>query len=84
MRLYGNAVKVTLYYLPKLDTLDLWIDDPGKEREAVPIGDDMAVKLDDQGRPIGVEILPLEKLSTDDVKKLPEELHTALLDTLKS
>jgi len=79
----AKAVKVALYYLPELDTLDLWIDDSEKEREAVPIGDNVIVKLDEQGRPIGVEILSLEKLGIDDVKKLPEELRKALLDALK-
>jgi len=79
----AKTVKIVLYYLPELDTLDLWIDDPEKEREAVPIGDNVVVKLDDRGRPIGVEILSLEKLGTDDAEKLPEELRIALLDTLK-
>ena len=52
-----KAVKVEVYHLPELDTLNLWLDDPEKEEIAEPLGDNIVLKLDKKGETIGVEII---------------------------
>ncbi|MEM2123453.1 MAG: DUF2283 domain-containing protein [Candidatus Bathyarchaeia archaeon] len=64
-----------------MDTWDLWIDDPGKE--AGPLDDNIIVKLDCNGKLIGVEVVSLKKLGSGELRRLPRELYRALTDTLK-
>lgn len=78
-----EKLKIRLYYSSEMDTLDLWIDDPGEEVEADPLGDNIIVKLDGNGKPIGLEVISLEKLNSGELEKLPNELRVALRDTLR-
>ncbi|BES81107.1 DUF2283 domain-containing protein [Pyrodictium abyssi] len=74
---------IRLHYAPDLDTLDLWIDDPEKEALAEPYGDNVVVKLDEEGRPIGLEIISLHKLHPRDLDALPPQLRSALYKALE-
>ncbi|MBS7645659.1 MAG: hypothetical protein QXR65_06565 [Candidatus Bathyarchaeia archaeon] len=53
-----DASKIRLYHLSEMDTLDFWIDNPGKEAE--PLDDNIIVKLDCNGKPIGAEVASLK------------------------
>jgi len=62
-------MKIRFYYLPDIDTIDLWLDDPEKEELSEPLGENMILKYDGEGRIIGMEIISLEKLTSKDVEK---------------
>ena len=74
---------IRLYYLPELDTLDLWLDNPNKEEIAEPLTDNIILKLDNKGNTIGLEILSLQKLNHNDLAQLPPLLRKALQQTLR-
>ena len=78
-----KVVKVKVYYLPELDTLDLWLDDPEKEEIAEPLGDNIVLKLDRKGEIIGVEIISLRNLIREDTAKLPKQVRSQVKETLK-
>ncbi|MHB9301399.1 hypothetical protein [Thermofilum pendens] len=75
-------VKVRVYYAPELDTLDLWLDEPGRESFSEPLNDNIVLKLD--GREvIGLEIVSLGSLTREDVQVIPEGVRRVLLEALK-
>jgi len=39
---------IRLYYLPELDTLDLWLDDPEGEALSEPLNENVVVKLNEK------------------------------------
>jgi len=69
---------IRLHYASDLDTLDLWIDDPEREALAEPYSDNVMIKLDEKGRPIGLEIISLHQLHPRDLDALPPQLRSAL------
>ena len=74
------AEAVRLYYRPEADTLDLWLGEP-REDEAEPLTDNVVVKLR-RGRPVGLEVLQVSRLSPEDLDALPPRLREALADAL--
>ena len=78
-----KTVKVKVYHLPELDTLNLWLDDPEKEEIAEPLGDNIVLKLDKKGEIIGVEIISLRNLIREDTAKLPKQVRSQVKETLK-
>jgi len=74
---------VRLYYLPEMDTLDLWLDSPNKETVSEPISDNLVLKLDTNNKVIGVEVLSLSKLNEEDLAKLPKEVKETLISSLR-
>ena len=78
-----KTVKVKVYHLPELDTLNLWLDDPEKEEIAEPLGDNIVLKLDKKGEIIGVEIISLRNLIREDTAKLPKQVRSQVKEALK-
>jgi len=52
---------VRTYYVPELDTLDIWIGELDELVESEEVGDEVIVKLNKQRKVIGVEIISLSK-----------------------
>ncbi|ABL79129.1 DUF2283 domain-containing protein [Thermofilum pendens] len=76
-------VKVRVYYAPELDTLDLWLDEPGRESFSEPLNDNIVLKLDERREVIGLEIVSLGSLTREDVQVIPEGVRRVLLEALK-
>ena len=74
---------IRLYYLPELDTLDLWLDDPEGEALSEPLNDNVVVKLNKKNDVIGVEVISLSRLNEDDMESMPREMREALASALK-
>jgi len=74
---------IRLYYLPELDTLDLWLGDPESEAVSEPLNDNVVVKLDKKNCVVGVEVISLSRLSQDDVESMPVEIREAFMLALK-
>ena len=74
---------IRLYYLPEVDTLDLWLDDPESEVVSEPLNDNVVVKLDKKNYVIGVEVISLSRLNEDDVESMPVEIREAFMSALK-
>lgn len=74
---------VRAYYVPEVDTLDLWFEEPEKVVESEEVGDGVIKKMDRDGRIIGVEIVSLSKTSREELANLPEDVRSALLDSMK-
>lgn len=70
-------------YLPELDTLDLWLDDPDSEALSKPLNDNVIVKLNKKNDIIGVEVVSLSGLNEDDIESMPLEIREALMSALK-
>jgi len=78
-----TEIKIRFYYLPDIDTVDLWLDNPEKEVLSEPLGENIILKYDEKGKIIGVEIISLEKLTSKDIEKLPKKIKEALKKTLE-
>ena len=74
---------IRLYYLPELDTLDLWLDDPDSEALSEPLNDNVVIKLNNKNDTIGVEVVSLSRLNEDDIESMPTEIREALMSALK-
>ncbi len=78
-----TEIKIRFYYLPDIDTVDLWLDNPEKEVLSESSGENIVLKYDENGEIIGVEIISLEKLTSKDIEKLPKKIREALKKTLE-
>jgi uncharacterized protein YuzE len=74
---------VRTYYVPEMDTLDIWLDDPDREAESEEVGDGVVAKLDGDGKIIGVEIISASKTSVEQLADLPEDIRNILNDSMK-
>jgi len=74
---------VRAYYVPEMDTLDIWLDEPDRERDSKEVGDGVIAKLDNDGEIIGVEIITASKTSRDQLANLPESIRSILMDSTK-
>jgi len=74
---------IRLYYLPELDTLDLWLDDPDSEALSEPLNDNVVIKLNNKNDTIGVEVVSLSRLNEDDIESMPTEIRETLVSALK-
>jgi uncharacterized protein YuzE len=74
---------IRLYYLPELDTLDLWLDDPDSEALSEPLNDNVIVKLNNKNDTIGIEVISLSRLNEEDIESMPIEIREALISALK-
>ena len=74
---------IRLYYLPELDTLDFWLDDPDSEALSEPLNDNVIVKLNNKNDTIGIEVISLSRLNEEDIKSMPIEIREALISALK-
>lgn len=74
---------IRLYYLPEVDTLDPWLDDPEGEVVSEPLSDNVVVKLDKENCVVGVEVISLSRLNEDDVESMPVEIREAFMSALK-
>lgn len=75
---------VRTYYVPEMDTLDIWLDDPDREAESEEVGDGVVAKLDDSGKIIGAEIISASKTGGDQLANLPEDIQNILNDSMKN
>jgi uncharacterized protein YuzE len=78
-----ELAKIKLYYLPELDTLDLWLEDPSSEASSEPLSENLIIKLNSKGEVVGLEIISLSKLEKQDLENLPPKLKETLLASLK-
>ena len=74
---------IRLYYLPELDTLDLWLDDPEGEALSEPLNENVVVKLNEKNDIIGVEVISLSRLTEDDIGSMPTGIREVLVSALK-
>ncbi len=77
-----KALKIRVYYLPEIDTLDIWVDDPSLEVEGTAISDNVVLKYSGDKRVIGVEILSLRKLCREELELLPREIKEVIVGVL--
>lgn len=71
------------YYVPDVDTLDIWLDEPDRESESEEVGDGVIAKLDMHGEIIGVEIISASKTSREQLANLPENIRSILIDSME-
>jgi len=74
---------VRTYYVPEMDTLDIWLDEPDRESESEEVGDGVIAKLDRQRKIIGVEIVSASKTSREQLANLPEDIRSILIDSIE-
>jgi len=74
---------IRLYYLPELDTLDLWLDDPEGEALSEPLNENVVAKLNEKNDIIGVEVISLSRLTEEDIGSMPTEIRKVLISALK-
>ncbi|HZW57973.1 MAG TPA: DUF2283 domain-containing protein [Nitrososphaerales archaeon] len=74
---------IKTYYVPELDTLDVWFGDTTTPVESVEIGDGVISKLGKNGEVISVEIIGLSKTSKEDLDGLPSDVRSALLEVIR-
>ena len=74
---------VRAYYVPGMDTLDIWLEDPDRESVSEEVADGVIAKLDKQGKIIGVEIISASKTSREQLTNLPENIRSILMDSMK-
>lgn len=73
---------VRAYYVPQMDTLDIWLDEPDKESESEEVGDGVIAKLDKSGKIIGVEIISASKTNREQFANLPKDIRNILMDSM--
>lgn len=73
---------IRLCYLPEVDTLDLWLDDPESEVVGEPLSDNVVVKLGKENCVVGVGVISLSRLNEDDVESMPVEIREAFMSAL--
>lgn len=73
---------IKTYYVPELDTLDIWFGDISAVTESVEAGDGVISKIGNHGEVIGVEIVGLSKTSKDDLAGLPSGVRKMLLEAI--
>jgi len=74
---------IKTYYVPELDTLDVWFGDVGTVVESVEVGDGIISKLGKNGEVIGVEIVGLSKTRKEDLAGLASDVRNTLLEAIK-
>lgn len=74
---------VRTYYVPEMDTLDIWLEEPDRERESEEVGDGVIAKLDKNGKIIGVEIISASKTRREQLANLPENIRSILMDSME-
>ena len=73
---------IKTYYVPELDTLDVWFGDVGTVVESVEVGDSIISKLGKNGKVVGVEIVGLSKTRREDLAGLPADVRNSLLEAV--
>ncbi len=53
--------KIKIIHNKKMETLDIWFDDPEKEFICEEVGDGIILKKDKNGKVIGIEVLYFSK-----------------------
>ena len=53
--------KIKIIHNKKMETLDIWFDDPEKEFMCEEVGDGIILKKDKNGKVIGIEVLYFSK-----------------------
>jgi len=79
----GVPAVTRLYYVAETGTLDLWVDEPGKEIIAEPLNDNIILKLDQEGNVVGLEIVDLKKLKPEDLEEVPKNISEVLKRVLR-
>jgi len=74
---------IKTYYVPELDTLDVWFGDVDTVVESVEVGDGIISKLGKNGEVIGVEIVGLSKTRKEDLAGLASDVRDTLLEAIK-
>ncbi len=74
---------VRTYYVPELDTLDIWIGEPDEVVESEEVGDGVIVKLNKERRVIGIEIISLSKTRKEDLNGLPQDVRKVFLESIR-
>ena len=77
----GEGMRI--HYFPKLRTLDIWLGDSSLEVESEAVTDNLILKLDGEGRVIGVEVLDVGGVSEEDVARLPRSVRESLSEALR-
>lgn len=74
---------IKTYYVPELDTLDVWFGDIDSVVESAEVGDGIISKLGKNGQVVGVEIVGLSKTTREDLAGLPSDVRNTLLQAIK-
>jgi uncharacterized protein YuzE len=74
---------VKTYYVPALDTLDVWFGEIDAVVENQEVGDGVISKLGNDGEVIGVEIIGFTKTTKQDLARLPSHALNALLEAIR-
>jgi len=77
-----GALKIRVYYLPEIDTLDIWVDDPSLEVESTAISDNVILRYSGGKRVIGVEVLSLKKLCREELELVPPKIREVIVGVL--
>ena len=60
--------KLRIYYFRETDSMDIWFDEPEKEKICEEIDDAILLKKDKEGNVIGVEIISMEAIARKGVE----------------
>jgi len=74
---------VRAYYVPELDTSDVWFGEREEAAESAEVGEGVVVKLDKDGGIIGVEIISLSKTGREELANLPVDIRQALVESIR-
>ena len=70
-----------LYYNPDTDTVDIWLGNPSSESYAEPLTENLIGKHNNRGETIGLEIITLNKLNAEDMKRMPANARAVLKES---
>jgi hypothetical protein len=76
-----KPVMRSLYYSPDTDTVDIWLDSPVSESYSEPLTENLVGKHNAGGETIGFEIISLDKLDAEDMKKMPAKARAVLKES---
>ncbi len=79
-----NDLMIKTYYVPELDTLDVWFGEINKqEAESEETGDGVVLKRGPNREVLGVEIISLSKTKKEDLEGLPSDVRKTVLEAIR-
>lgn len=81
----SNDLMIKTYYVPELDTLDIWFGEISKKgvEESKETGDGVILKLGPNEEVLGVEIVSLSKTRKEDLNGLPSDVRKTVLEAIR-
>jgi len=80
-RKFLSDALIKTYYVPELDTLDVWFEEIGAESESEEVGDGVILKVGRNREVLGIEIVGLSKTKREDLAGLPSDARWTLLES---